>query len=267
MTDYAVGDIHGCYTMLRRLLDRAGFSPSRDRLWVVGDIINRGPDSLQSLRYVANLGHSATVVLGNHDMHYLAVALGGHRTRGKDTLTAILQAPDRDWLTHWLCRQEMCVYDRPRNLVMVHAGLPHIWSASEAESYGKELCEVIRGPNASEFFRHMYGNEPSRWDPELQGVERWRVITNYFARMRFIAADGTLELATKESAGAAPDGFAPWFSHPRADDVRVLFGHWAALQGQTGNPQFIGLDTGCVWGGELTLMNLDSGETLGCDCA
>lgn len=267
MTDYAVGDIHGCYGVLRRLLDRVGFSPSRDRLWVVGDIINRGPDSLQSLRYVANLGHSAKVVLGNHDMHYLAVALGGHKTRGKDTLDDILQAPDRTWLTQWLRQQEMCVHDAARDLVMVHAGLPHIWSASEAAGYGKELTEVIRGPDASEFFQHMYGNEPARWDPALTGMDRWRSITNYFARMRFIAADGTLELATKESVGAAPEGFAPWFSFPRTDSVRVLFGHWAALQGKTGSPQFIGLDTGCVWGGELTLMNLDTGETTCCDCA
>lgn len=266
MTDYAIGDIQGCYDRLRDVLTVVGFSPSRDRLWVAGDIINRGPASLQTLRYLESLDASAVVVLGNHDLHLLAMALGGHPPRRKDTLADILEAPDRDRLIHWLRQQHLCVHDPDRNLLMAHAGVPHIWSVAQANRYNKELEQVIRGSDATEYFTHMYGNEPGCWDEQLTGMDRWRMITNYFTRMRFIAEDGTLELVTKESADAAPEGFAPWFQFPRQDDVKVVFGHWAALEGKTGSERFIGLDTGCVWGGALTIMNLDTGEKIHCDC-
>eukprot|EP00163_Fabomonas_tropica_P010819 TRINITY_DN2108_c0_g7_i1.p1 TRINITY_DN2108_c0_g7~~TRINITY_DN2108_c0_g7_i1.p1 ORF type:complete len:267 (-),score=35.31 TRINITY_DN2108_c0_g7_i1:572-1372(-) len=266
MTDYAIGDIQGCYDRLREVLDRVDFSPSRDRLWVAGDLINRGPSSLETLRYLAGLGSSAVVVLGNHDLHLLAVALGGHQPRKKDTLSEILDAPDHDQLVDWLRRQNLCVHDARRNLVMAHAGVPHIWSVEQAVACAREVEAVIRGEQAEEYFTQMYGNEPPRWDDSLSGMDRWRIITNYFTRMRFIAENGTLELATKESAAHAPGGFAPWFQFPRNDDTRVIFGHWAALEGQTGHEQFIGLDTGCVWGGALTIMNLDTGEKIHCDC-
>ncbi|MBW0147666.1 symmetrical bis(5'-nucleosyl)-tetraphosphatase [Marinobacter arenosus] len=266
MTDYAIGDIQGCYDRLRDVLAQVSFSPSRDRLWVAGDLINRGPSSLETLRYIESLGSSAVVVLGNHDLHLLAVALGGHPPRRKDTLADILDAPDHDRLVAWLRQQNLCVRDTARNLVMVHAGVPHIWTADQALTYAQEVEAVIRGEDAAEYFTHMYGNEPDRWDEDLTGMARWRVITNYFTRMRFVAADGTLELATKEAASSAPNGFRPWFEYPREDDVRVVFGHWAALEGQTGSDRFIGLDTGCVWGGVLTMMNLDTGEKIHCDC-
>lgn len=266
MTDYAIGDIQGCYDRLRDVLDRVGFSPSRDRLWVAGDLINRGPDSLETLRYIKSLGASAEVVLGNHDLHLLAVALGGHATKSKDTLHEILEAPDCGDLVEWLRRQHFCVYDERRDLLMAHAGLPHIWSVGEAVALAREVETVIRSDDAEYYFTHMYGNEPGCWTPSLEGMDRWRMITNYFTRMRFIARDGTLELATKESAGNEPEGFEPWFHFPREDRVRVIFGHWAALEGNTGSDRFIGLDTGCVWGGALTVMNLDSGEKIHCDC-
>jgi len=266
MTDYAIGDIQGCYDRLRDVLAKVDFSPSRDRLWVAGDIINRGPSSLETLRYIESLGSSAVVVLGNHDLHLLAVALGGHETRRKDTLSDILEAPDCDRLIQWLRQQHLCVHDSVRSLVMAHAGLPHIWSVDRAMAFAGEVEEVIRGSAAKEYFTHMYGNQPECWDDGLAGMDRWRVITNYFTRMPFIAEDGTLELTTKESAGEAPEGFAPWFRYPRQDDTRVVFGHWAALEGNTGVDRFIGLDTGCVWGGALTMMNLDSGEKIHCDC-
>lgn len=266
MTDYAVGDIQGCHGPLRRLLAKVDFSPSRDRLWVTGDLVNRGPESLATLRYIESLGDAAVVVLGNHDLHLLAVALGGHSLRAKDTLQEVLEAPDRDRLLHWLRRQHLCVYDPDRMLVMAHAGVPHIWSLAQALACAREVEAVIRGDQAAEYFQHMYGNEPACWHEDLTGRARWRVITNYFTRMRFIARDGTLELATKEAASQAPEGFAPWFDWPRDDGLRVVFGHWAALSGQTGHDRFIGLDTGCVWGGALTLMNLDSGERIHCDC-
>lgn len=266
MTDYAIGDIQGCYERLLDVLAKVDFSPSRDRLWVAGDLINRGPSSLETLRYIENLGSSAVVVLGNHDLHLLAVALGGHALKNKDTLSDILDAPDHEHLFNWLRQQNLCIHDADRNFVMVHAGLPHIWSVDEAVCHGREVEEVIRGPEAKTYFAQMYGNRPERWAPQLSGMDRWRVITNYFTRMRFIAKDGTLELAAKESADSAPEGFAPWFRFPREDDVRVIFGHWAALEGQTDSERFIGLDTGCVWGGVLTLMNLDTGEKIHCDC-
>lgn len=266
MTDYAIGDIQGCYDRLLDVLDKVDFSPSRDRLWVAGDIINRGPSSLESLRYVKNLGSSAVVVLGNHDLHLLAVALGGHSIKRKDTLQDILDAPDHDELLQWLLQQNICIHDPRRNLVMSHAGLPHIWGAEKAAALARELEAVLRGPDVEGYFRQMYGNYPERWREDLQGMDRWRMITNYFTRMRFIADDGTLELTTKESAGHSPEGFAPWFSFPRADDVRVLFGHWAALEGETGSDRYIALDTGCVWGGRLTLMNLDTDEKIHCEC-
>jgi len=266
MADYAVGDIQGCFAPLQRLLEKVGFSPSRDRLWLTGDLINRGPDSLATLRYVKSLGDSAVVVLGNHDLHLLAVALGGHALKRKDTLQPVLDAPDAGQLLHWLRQQPLCVYDPERDLVMAHAGLPHIWSLEQAIACAREVESVIRGDQAREYFAGMYGNQPARWDDSLSGMERWRVITNYYTRMRFIAADGTLELATKEGAERAPEGFAPWFRWPRQDDIRVVFGHWAALEGRTGSDRYIGLDTGCVWGGALTLMNLDNGEKVSCDC-
>lgn len=266
MTDYAIGDIQGCYERLMDVLAKVDFSPSRDRLWVAGDLINRGPSSLETLRYVEGLGSSAVVVLGNHDLHLLAVALGGHALKNKDTLADILEAPDHGRLFDWLRQQNLCVHDTDRNLVMVHAGLPHIWTVDQAVRYGREVEEVIRSPEAADYFAHMYGNFPERWSSGLTGMDRWRIITNYFTRMRFIAEDGTLELAAKESADSAPEGFAPWFRFPRQDDVRVVFGHWAALEGQTESSRYIGLDTGCVWGGKLTLMNLDTGEKIHCDC-
>lgn len=266
MTDYAIGDIQGCYDRLQDVLGKSGFSPSRDRLWVAGDLINRGPESLKTLRYIANLGSSAKVVLGNHDLHLLAVALGDHKPKRKDTLAEILNAPDRDHLMHWLRQQNLCVYDPERNLMMAHAGVPHIWNIEQTLAAAREVEAVIRGEQAEEYFALMYGNQPEGWDDDLQGMDRWRVITNYFTRMRFIASDGRLELTVKESADTAPAGYAPWFEFSRPDDLRVIFGHWAALEGDTGSDQFIGLDTGCVWGGALTMMNLDTGEKIHCDC-
>ncbi|MBZ2169189.1 symmetrical bis(5'-nucleosyl)-tetraphosphatase [Marinobacter sp. F4216] len=266
MTDYAIGDIQGCYDRLREVLGKVSFSPSRDRLWVAGDLINRGPSSLETLRFIEQMGESAQVVLGNHDLHLLAVAIGGHQPRKKDTFADILDAPDHDRLVDWLRQQRLCIHDKKRNLVMAHAGIPHIWSVKQAVSLAQEVESVIRSRQAEEYFTHMYGNEPDRWSKKLEGAERWRVVTNYFTRMRFIDEHGALELSSKEGVDTAPEGYAPWFEFPREDDVRIVFGHWAALEGETGQDRFIGLDTGCVWGGALTIMNLDTGEKLHCDC-
>ena len=266
MTDYAIGDIQGCYDRLKDVLAKVDFSPSRDRLWVAGDLINRGPSSLKTLRYIESLGDSAVVVLGNHDLHLLAVALGGHAPKRKDTLTGILNAPDRDKLVNWLRQQNLCVYDSERNYMMAHAGVPHIWSIQQALARAREVEDVIRGEHAPEYFALMYGNKPEGWNEKLTGMDRWRVITNYFTRMRFIARDGRLELTTKEHAGSAPKGFAPWLEFPSPDDLRVIFRHWAAIEGETGKARLIGLDTGCVWWGALTVKNLETGENIHCDC-
>ena len=266
MSTYAIGDLQGCLAPFDALLDEIRFNPDHDRLLLAGDLVNRGPDSLGALRRVHELRDNARVVLGNHDLHLLAVALGGHSPKRKDTLHDILDAPDHDRLIQWLRQQHLCVHDAGRNLVMAHAGLPHIWSVEQAVACAREVEAVIRDDQASEYFSQMYGNQPETWCDTLTGMDRWRVITNYFTRMRFIASDGRLELATKESADQAPEGYAPWFTYPRQDDVKVVFGHWAALEGNTGSDRFIGLDTGCVWGGALTMMNLDTGEKIHCDC-
>src|SRR5690554_6372900 len=265
MTDYAIGDIQGCYDRLRDVLAKVDFSPSRDRLWVAGDLINRGPSSLETLRYIESLGDAAVVVLGNHDLHLLAVALGGHSPKRKDTLHDILEAPDHDRLIHWLRQQYLCVHDANRNLVMAHAGLPHIWSVDQAVACAREVEAVIRGDQAQEYFSQMYGNQPERWCDTLTGMDRWRVITNYFTRMRFIAENRSLELTTKESTHNRPAGFAPWFTYPRQDDVKRIFGPGAALEGNTARVRFIGLDTGCVRGRAFALMSLDFGVLIHCE--
>lgn len=268
MTDFAVGDIQGCYEPLRRALDGAGFDPDRDCLWVVGDIINRGPESLKSIRYIRELGSAARVVLGNHELHLLAVVFGGSRLKRKDTLEQVLEAPDAVELIDWLRLQGLAHYDPDRDLFMAHAGLPHTWSVTQGLAYASEVEAVIRGTDAKAYFEGMYGNQPERWSGSLIGMDRWRAITNYLTRMRFIAADGTLELASKEGTETGPEGFQPWFSFPRPQDkTRILFGHWAALQGRTNDERFIGLDTGCVWGGAMTVLNLDTGARTRCDCS
>jgi len=267
MTDYAVGDIQGCYNSLRKLLDKLAFDPAQDRLWVAGDIVNRGPDSLESLRFIRSLGDAAVTVLGNHDLHLLAVLLGGHSTKRKDTLDDILSAPDRDELTDWLRRQHFAWHDPERNILMCHAGIPHVWTVEQAVALGREMEQVIQGEQAGAYFRQMYGNQPARWSDDLEGMDRWRVITNYLTRMRFIAADGSLDLATKDSAHDAPEGFAPWFTYPRTDTTEIVFGHWAALEGRTGTAGYHGLDTGCCYGAQLTAMNLDTMERISCDCS
>ncbi len=260
MSEYAIGDIHGCHDSLRALMDRIGFSPDRDRLWFVGDIINRGPRSLESLRLVRDLGDNALTTLGNHDMHFLAIALGGHPVKGKDTIQPILDAPDRNELIDWMLQQNFAIADPERDLLMIHAGIPHLWRAEDAVARSHELEAVLQSNEATAYFQQMYGNEPACWSDDLEGMDRLRAITNYFTRMRFLAGDGTLDLATKEGAADGPDGYAPWFRHPRPDSTRLIFGHWAALEGRTETPGVFGLDTGCVYGGRLTAMNLDTEE-------
>lgn len=269
MALYAVGDIQGCLEPLKCLLERVDFQPARDHLWLVGDLVNRGPDSLGTLRFLYAMRDSITTVLGNHDLHLLAAAYNIERLKKHDSLREILEAPDRDDLLDWLRRQKLLHYDAERDIALVHAGIPPQWTLKKALLRAAEVEEVLRDDNRiREFLDGMYGNEPARWSKNLHGIERLRVITNYFTRMRFCTADGTLDLKSKEGLSSAPAGFAPWFSHPKrkARGQKLIFGHWAALEGRCDEPGLYALDTGCVWGGAMTLLNVDSGELHHCDC-
>lgn len=275
MATYAIGDLQGCYAEFEALLERLDFSPSRDHLWLAGDLVNRGPDSLGCLRRSVALDGAASVVLGNHDLHLLAVARGHGRLKRNDTLTDILEAPDRSEMLEWLRVQPLLVADRERGpgkngYVMTHAGLLPQWSLAEAAELAAEAEAVLRSDEVDAFLSVMYGNHPARFTPELTGVDRIRAIVNVFTRMRFIADDGTLDFAAKEGLDSAPAGFAPWFTYPRYDELAgggkltLLFGHWAALEGHTPGARINAqaLDTGCVWGGSLTALDLDSGERI-----
>lgn len=260
MATYVVGDIQGCFDALRRLLDKVHFDPATDRLWSVGDLVNRGPDNLGTLRFFRGLGARGQVVLGNHDLHLLAVEAGARKPNRKDTLQDVLQAPDAGELLDWLRRQPLMHQSGP--YVLGHAGVPHIWTVEEAAVYAAEVAARLRQADYREFLQHMYGDRPDRWNSQLAGWDRLRVIVNYFTRMRFISAGGGLDFAAKEGVEEAPAGMRPWFeySRPEVDRYAVfLFGHWAALNGKTGKPRFIALDTGCIWGGRLTLLRIDDG--------
>ncbi|BCG22557.1 bis(5'-nucleosyl)-tetraphosphatase, symmetrical [Pseudomonas tohonis] len=269
MTVYAVGDLQGCLTPLECLLERVAFDPARDRLWLVGDLVNRGPQSLETLRFLYAMRDSLTCVLGNHDLHLLAVAHNTERLKKSDTLREIIEAPDAADLLDWLRRQKLVHYDEQRDIAMVHAGIPPNWTLAKALKRAAEVEEVLLDDARLPLFLDgMYGNEPSKWESDLQGIARLRVITNYFTRMRFCTADGTLDLKSKEGVDTAPPGYAPWFSHPgrKTRGQKIIFGHWAALEGKCDEPGLYALDTGCVWGGAMTLLNVDSGERISCSC-
>ncbi|HEX7764648.1 MAG TPA: symmetrical bis(5'-nucleosyl)-tetraphosphatase [Cellvibrio sp.] len=268
MATYAIGDIQGCLEPLQCLLKKINFNPAKDKLWLAGDVINRGPDSLATLRFLYKLRDSVTLVLGNHDLHFIAVYYGLRKAGKNDTLDQLLIAPDRADLVYWLRQQPLVYHDAALGFTMVHAGIPPQWSLEQALMRSREVEQVLQG-NAPEYLlENMYGNFPARWHDDLQGTERLRVITNYFTRMRFCSAEGELELQTKESADAAPIGFAPWFSLAgrKMRNEKIIFGHWAALEGRANTKNIYALDTGCVWGGELTALRLDDEVLFSCHC-
>jgi bis(5'-nucleosyl)-tetraphosphatase (symmetrical) len=259
MTAYAVGDIQGCLEPLQRLLEQVSFSPQQDQLIAVGDLINRGPQSLQTLRFCKELGPAFKTVLGNHELHLLAVAQGVRGPTSKDTFDDILQAPDRLELLNWLQVQPLML--ETAGYHVVHAGVPPMWDMATAHSLAAEVGAVLQSERCVRYFNNMYGNQPDQWSDSLEGPERWRVITNYLTRMRFCTAEGRLELQSKDQV-EMPLPFKPWFAHQNRKTAadKIVFGHWAALQGRDCGPQLFALDTGCVWGGPMRLMNLDSGE-------
>ncbi|TLZ38848.1 MAG: symmetrical bis(5'-nucleosyl)-tetraphosphatase [Gammaproteobacteria bacterium] len=256
MTRYAVGDIQGCDEELQTLLERLKFSADRDQVWFVGDLVNRGPDSLPALRRVRSLGDNAVVVLGNHDLHLLAVAHGARRPRPSDTLEEVLAAPDRDVLLEWLITRPLAHAEGAD--LMVHAGLVPQWTVAGTLALAREVGEALRhDPRA--LFEHMYGNEPDRWDERLAGVQRLRFAINVLTRLRVCTADGRVDLGVKGEPPSPPSPLRPWFAHAEraSREARVIFGHWSAL-GLVREHGVIGLDTGCVWGGALSAVDLDS---------
>lgn len=268
MAVYAIGDLQGCLDPLRRLLDRIGFDPARDRLWFCGDIVNRGPASLATLRFVHALGELAVVVLGNHDLHLLATAWGGSRPRKKrDTLDEILAAPDRDELLEWLRRRPLLHHDPALGFTMVHAGLPPQWDLDAARAAAAELQAVLGGDRFVAFLRQMYGDLPDRWSAGLRGMDRLRFIVNAFTRMRYLRPDGSLDFQQKGPPHRADPDLVPWFRYPgrRSAGLNMVFGHWSML-GDVAHDGAFGLDTGCVWGGRLTALRLDDTTRICVEC-
>ena len=263
-----IGDVQGCCDALERLLEVCGFSPSRDRLVVLGDLVNRGPASLPVLRRLRALEGAAQWVLGNHDLHLLAVAHGVRPAHPGDTFGDILDAPDRDAWLESLRGSRLALMES--GWLCVHAGLAPAWTAAQALVLAAEVEAVLQGPQLGDFLRRMYGNTPARWSDDLQGVERWRFVVNAFTRIRFCAADGTLDFLTKEGADAAPPGHRPWFEHHerRSAGTPIAFGHWSTL-GLVDRPDLLALDTGCVWGGSLSAARVDGGrrEIIQVQCA
>lgn len=258
MAVYAIGDIQGCYEPLRRLLDLVRFDPAADSLWLVGDLVNRGPRSLEVLRLARDLGERAVAVLGNHDLTLLAVAAGRVKPKRKDTFDSVLQAPDRAELLDWLRRCPLFHHDPALGFTMVHAGLPPQWDLALAQQCAAEVEGVLRGPLGEEFLGKMFGGEPRRWRDDLNGYDRLRFIVNALTRMRFCSPDGVLTFDDKGPLGSQKPGLVPWFMMPdrRSRDLNLVFGHWAAL-GYYRAPGIFALDSGCVWGNRLTAIRLD----------
>jgi bis(5'-nucleosyl)-tetraphosphatase (symmetrical) len=258
MSVYAIGDIQGCYDCLRRLLDKLKFDPAVDRLWFTGDLVNRGPASLKTLRFVRKLGDSAVTVLGNHDLHLLAVAEGVVEARRKDTLNAVLKSKKRDELLDWLRHRPLLHYDKKLRFVLVHAGLAPQWKLKQARKAAREVEAALRGDDYRTFLKQMYGDMPDLWSDSLKGWERLRYITNCLTRMRCCDQKGRLDLSYKGSLVHKDKRLMPWFRVPRRPTRkhRIVFGHWSTL-GPVTDENVYPLDTGCVWGGYLTALQLD----------
>lgn len=267
MSTFAVGDIQGCYDSLHRLLDLCTFDPVNDRLWLVGDLVNRGPKSLETLRLVKSLGASALTVLGNHDLYLMMVAEGGAKFRGKDdTLQAIFEAPDCDELISWLRQQPLCHTED--DYCLVHAGLLPQWTAARARELSAEVENILQGPDFHEFILNLWGSEPAAWSDELTGWPRLRVIVNAMTRMRFITPDGVMEFKSKGRLSNAPAGHLPWFDAPgrRSANTVLVTGHWSAL-GLKITPNLLALDSGCLWGGHLTAVRLEDRRLFQVNCS
>lgn len=270
MAIFAIGDIQGCHDELKRLLERLRFNSAEDTLWFTGDLVNRGPKSLETLRFVKRLGEHAHCVLGNHDLHLLAVAAGVGHHKSADTLDDLLVAPDRDELIDWLRQRPLLHHDPALGYTLIHAGLPPQWDLAMATACARELETALRAPGYGEFLGKMYGDRPDCWSPSLTGSDRLRFIVNCFTRLRFCTAEGVLDLNSKGPPGTQPAGYMPWFEVPdrNSADLHILFGHWSSL-GMVRDHNVYPLDTGCIWGGRLSALRLDgddSGDWSSVDC-
>jgi len=267
MATYAIGDLQGCYDSLLSLLEKINFNKNEDTLWFAGDLVNRGSDSLSTLRFVKSLGDNAITVLGNHDLHLLAIAQGVKTTRSPD-LKRILDADDSYELLHWLSTRPLLHYNSDLDYTITHAGIYPLWSLQQASNYAAELESELQN-NLSEFLNNMYGNSPDVWDETLNGFDRLRFICNCFTRMRFCNNDGTLDFSSNGAPGTIPDKTVPWFDVPnrKSESENLLFGHWSTL-GQINKKNVYPLDTGCVWGGRLTALRIDKEEAeyISVDC-
>lgn len=258
MATYAIGDVQGCFEQLQQLLEKIGYDSSKDKLWFAGDIVNRGPDSLETLRFVRSLGDNAITVLGNHDLHLLAVANGRGKQGKKDTIKNILDAPDRDELLDWLIHRPLMHYDQKLNTCMVHAGIYPSWTIQQALEYAYEVEAMLQSTKSHEFFHHMYGDKPPKWSDNLKGWDRLRFITNAFTRMRYCTYKGHLSLRDKGAPGKQPIGIYPWFNiiDRKTEDTNIIFGHWSTLK-DPDQDHLYPLDTGCLWGGKLTALKVN----------
>jgi bis(5'-nucleosyl)-tetraphosphatase (symmetrical) len=267
MSTYVIGDLQGCIEPLYRLLDKIAFDPEQDQLWFAGDLVNRGPDSLATLRFVHKLGKRAQTVLGNHDLHALAVAEGVIKTDHDDNLQAFLSAEDRPELCHWLRQQPLLHHDAALNMTMIHAGLPPQWDLQQAMDCAHEVESVLQSDDYRKFLSAMYGNRPARWTDKLTGIDRLRIITNALTRLRYCEADGTFCLSAKGPIGTQPEGCQPWFQIPdrRSRDTNIVFGHWSTL-GPYHNNNIYALDSGCLWGGYLTALRLQDKHWFSVNC-
>jgi bis(5'-nucleosyl)-tetraphosphatase (symmetrical) len=264
MATYAVGDIQGCYDQLMRLLDKVKFDPSCDKLWSVGDLINRGPQSLKTIRFAKSLGKAFTMVLGNHDLHFVAMATGATKHGKKDTLQDILDDPECSQFCDWLRQQPLLHREKLetekgiQTFLMVHAGIAPGWTFKMARRYAGEVETALQSDKYMKFLSKMYGDEPDIWHDGLESWERLRVITNYLTRVRFCNGETRLNLAIKTGPKTPPEGFKPWYEYQQLKKNKIiLFGHWATLEGETNWPNVHALDTGCVWGRMLTLLRLE----------
>ncbi|GAA4359460.1 symmetrical bis(5'-nucleosyl)-tetraphosphatase [Kangiella marina] len=259
MATYAIGDIQGCYDEFRLLLKKVQFNPSRDQLWLAGDLISRGPKSLEVLNYIYEHQDLCDIVLGNHDLHLLAVYYTNSKLPKKDDLNRILAADNVKTLMKWLRKQRLAVHDKQLDFLMTHAGVPPGWDLNQTLACAYELEQVLEHKDSAvDFFQHMYGNKPNHWHKNLKGIERLRFITNGFTRMRFCHQDGSLDFKSKSTPGKQAKGLSPWYElSDIGQETQVVFGHWAALEGRAKAKRIYAIDTGCVWGNRLTALRLE----------
>lgn len=265
MATYVIGDVQGCFASLQKLLAGCGFDRAQDKLWFVGDLVNRGPESLQTLRFVRDLGERAIVVLGNHDLHLLGIWAGHREVHHSDTLAPLLAAADCDELMQWLLHRNIAHHEH--GVLMLHAGAWPGWTLEETLSHARELETALRGPDVERVFAHLYGSVPAQWSDDLSGADRLRVITNVFTRMRFCRPDGEMEFHHKGRLGSAPPPLLPWFDVPgrKTAGIPIVCGHWSAL-GLYLREDILALDTGCLWGGSLTALRLEDRRVFQADC-